>query len=645
MPGNPAASWAPGDNGGVADAAPPPDDEEPAGVARWVPGVHLARRYRRSWIRSDVVAGLILTALLVPQGMAYAELAGLPPVTGLYTSVLALLAYAVFGPSRILVVGPDSALGPMIAAAVLPLVGAGGDPATAVALAGMLALLMGALCVLAGIGRLGIVTELLSKPVRVGYLNGLAVVVLVGQLPKLFGFSTTAEGLHAELRAFVDGLRNGDTVAASLVIGLASLAVILGFRRWLPAVPGVLVAVVGSTAAVSVLDLTAHGVSVVGVVPQGFPAPSFPRVDVADLGTLLLAAAGMAFVTLADTSALSRTLAAKRGDDVDPNQEILALGTANLAAGLFQGFPVSASAARTTVAESSGARTQLTGVIGAGAIVVILVAANGLVRNLPSSALAAIVIAAALSLFDLATLRWLRRVRPSELALSLAALAGVAILGVLPGIGVAIVLSIGEFVRRAWRPYSATLGRITGRKGYHDVVRHPEAEQIPGLVIYRFDAPMFFANAEFFADDVKAAIRSREGPTRWVIVAAEPITDIDTTAAETLAELIEDLEGQDTRLAFAELKGPVKDRLRRYGLYDVIGEDRFFTTLGTAIDGYLLETGTVWVDWSDRHPGTPSKGSTARGAGPAEPAPPPVAEQLPATIPPPRTDQDEGSPH
>ncbi|MFI5042943.1 MAG: SulP family inorganic anion transporter, partial [Acidimicrobiales bacterium] len=235
----------------MADTSPRAD-EEPGGVARWVPALGLARRYRRSWVRRDIVAGLVLTALLVPQGMAYAELAGLPPVTGLYTSVLALLAYALFGPSRIMVIGPDSALGPMIAAAILPLAGAGHDPARAVALAGMLALLMGALCVVAGIGRLGVVAELLSMPVRVGYLNGLAVVVLVGQLPKLFGFSATAEGLRAELRAFVDGLRAGDTVVASLILGLASLAIILALRRWFPAVPGVLVAVVGSIAAVSV---------------------------------------------------------------------------------------------------------------------------------------------------------------------------------------------------------------------------------------------------------------------------------------------------------------------------------------------------------------------------------------------------------
>jgi len=339
-------------DGEPVDGAPGP--ESPVSLTQrmsgWLPGIALVRDYQRSWLSHDLIAGLVLTALLVPQGMAYAELAGLPPVTGLYTTVLALLAYALFGPSRILVLGPDSALGPLIAAALLPLIGAEGDPTRAVALASALALLMGLVCVLAGVAKIGRIAELLSKPVRVGYLNGIALVVVVGQLPKLFGFSTDATGFFDEVRAFVEGVKSDDTVAASLVIGLVSLAVILGFRHWLPKVPGVLVAVVGATLTVVVFDLVAHGVKVVGEVPAGFPTPAIPDVSLSDLKTLAFAAVGMAFVTLADTSALSRSLAAKRGDDVDPNHEIAALGAANIAAGLFQGFPVSASASRTAVA-------------------------------------------------------------------------------------------------------------------------------------------------------------------------------------------------------------------------------------------------------------------------------------------------------
>lgn len=567
-----------------------------------LPGVRLARTYRKAWVRGDVVAGLVLCALLVPQGLAYAQLAGLPAVTGLYTTVLALLAYALFGPSPTLVLGPDSALGPLIAAALLPLVVAHQDPTEAVALASMLALLIGAMCVVAGFARLGVVAELLSKPVRVGFLNGIAVIVLVGQLPKLFGFGTSAQGFVDELDAFVSGLRAGDTVPASLALGLGSLAVILVFRRWLPKVPGVLVAVVGAALVVSAFDLTAHGVSVVGAIPSGFPGPTIPDVSLAEATKLVVAAAGIAFVVLADTAALSRSLAARRGEHVDANAEIRALGAANAAAGLFQGFPVSASASRTIVAESAGARTQVTGVVGALAVLVILLVESDLGTYIASSTLAAIIIAAALTLFDFESLRWLWKVRRSELWLSLVALAGVAILGALAGILVAIVLSLGDFVRRAWRPYDAVLGRIDGTKGYHDIDRHPDARQIPGLVLYRFDAPIFFANAELLADRLLRAIRARDEPTRWVILAAEPITDIDTTGAEILSELLDDLDAQGIEVALAELKGPVKDRLHSYGLSSRIGDDRIYPTLGTAINGYLAATGTEWVDWSEADP-------------------------------------------
>jgi len=399
----------------------------------------------------------------------------------------------------------------------------------------------------------------------------------------------------------VRGLRDGETVPASLVLGVGSLAVILVFRRWLPKVPGVLVAVVGSAIAVRALDLAGHGVSVVGAIPSGFPAPTLPHVGLHEAGNLLVAAAGIAFVTLADTTATSRSLAARRGEHVDANREIRALGAANVAAGLFQGFPVSTSTSRTIVAESSGSHTQVTGLIGASAIVAILLVQNHLGQYLASSTLAAIIMAAALTLFDFEGLRWLWKVRRSELWLSLVALLGVVALGALEGILVAIALALGDFVRRAWRPYDAVLGRIEGTKGYHDIDRHPEALQIPGLVLYRFDAPIFFANAELFSERLQRAVQDR-GDARWVIVAAEPITDVDTTGAEILSELLDDLEARGVDVAFAELKGPVKDRLRSYGLYERIGDGRFFPTTGTAIDGYLAASGTRWVDWSDADP-------------------------------------------
>lgn len=564
---------------------------------RWLPGVRTIITYRGDWLGPDVVAGLALTALLVPQGMAYAELAGLPPVTGLYTTVLALAAYAVFGPSRVLVLGPDSALAPLIAAAVVPL--SAGDPARAVSLAAVLALLTGVVCVGTGLARLGAITELLSKPVRVGYINGIALVVLVSQLPKLLGFSTDADGWVAEVAAVISGVASGNIDPTAMGLGVSSLAIMLLAGRLSPRIPGVLIATVGATLAVAMFDL-ADVVSVVGPLPAGLPTPAVPLVGVADLAPLGVAAVGIALVAFADTAALSTTFAAKLGDPVDPNQDIAALGAANLAAGMFQGFPMSGSSSRTAVADAVGSKTQLTGVIGAVSIVGLLMFANDLLADLPSATLAAIVIVASFTLFDLDEMRWLWNVRRSEFTLSLAALLGVTMVGVLEGLLIAIGLSLGNFVRRAWRPYDAVLGRVKGLRGYHDIERHPEARQIPGLVIFRFDAPMFFANAEHFQRRIAQAIHAADTPVRWVVVAAEPVADIDTTAAETLQEILDEFDRRDIQLAFAELKGPVKDRLRRYRLYDRIGDEHFYPTVGRATSAYVKASGVRWVDWTDR---------------------------------------------
>ena len=588
-------------------------------LARWLPGVQAALSYKRDWLRADLVAGVVLTALLVPQGMAYAELAGLPAVTGLYTTVTALLAYAVLGPSRLLVLGPDSALGPLIAASILPLVGAHGSPSRAVALAGMLALMMGLVCIVAGLARLGAVAELLSKPVRIGYINGLAIVVVVSQLPKLFGFSTEARGVVPELRAFGKGVVDGLVSWRSLIIGVACIAVIVGVRLLRPQLPGILIAVVGATIVVAAFELATKGVGVVGPVPSGFPAPTWPGVGLGDVGRLLGAAVGLTFITLTDSTALARTFGLRQGQEVDANAEVVALGGANLAAGLFQGFPVSASSTRTAVAESSGARTQMAGVVAATGIVLILVLASSLVRNLPLSALAAVVIVAGVSLFDLPSLRWLWRVRPTEFLLGAAALVGVVALGALWGIVIAVGLSLAEFVRRQWRPYDALLGRVHGTKGYHDIERHPEAEQIPGLLIYRFDAPIFFANAEHLERRVRVMVdqqRAAGEVVNRIVFAAEPITDIDTTGAEVLHRLLEELRSEGIDVAFAELKGPVKDRLRRYGLYEQLGQHGFPPTLGVAVDDYLHDTGVQWVDWTDAPGAAGSTGDERAGRGP-----------------------------
>jgi high affinity sulfate transporter 1 len=552
---------------------------------RFVPGVVAARTYERAWLSSDIVAGLVLTALLVPQGMAYAELAGLPAITGLYTSIMCLLAYAVFGPSRILVLGPDSSLGPMIAATILPLVGADGDPAKAIALSSMLALLVGGCMVVAGVARLGFVADLFSKPTQIGYMNGLALTILVGQLPKLFGFSIDADTFLEDLTGFVRGVADGETVPEALAIGVAGLAIILGMGRVAPKVPGVLVAVVAAIAAVVALDLGDQGVALVGELPQGFPPFTLPSVAWADLALLMAGALGITLVALTDTISTSSAFADRTGQEVDPDQEMIGIGTANLAAGFFQGFPVSTSGSRTAVAERAGAKSQVTGVTGALMIAGMLLFAPGLFRNLPQPVLASVVIAASFSLADLPGTVRLWRQRRMEFAVSMVAFAGVALLGVLPGIAVAVLISILNVFRKMWRPYRAELGRVDGLPGYHDRRAHPEGTTMDGLVLFRFDAPLLFANARTFRDEIRR-LAATDPPPRWIVVAAEPITDIDTTAADMLEDLDIELNARGVSLVFAEMKSPVREKVRRYELTRTIDPNHFFSTVKQAVEAF-----------------------------------------------------------
>ena len=531
------------------------------------------------------MAGLVLTAILVPQGMAYAELAGLPAITGLYTSILCLVGYALLGPSRILVLGPDSSLGPMIAATILPLAGANGSPSRAIALASMLALLVGAMMILAGVAKLGFVADLLSKPTQIGYMTGLALTILVGQLPKLCGFSVHSDTLIGDITGFVAGVRANETVTAAVLVGLFGLAVILVLQRWLPKVPAVLVAVVASIGAALLFDLAGHGVTLVGTLPQGLPPFTIPKVTTSDFGLLVAGALGISLVALTDTISTASAFAGRIGDEVQANQEMIGIGTANIAAGLFQGFPVSTSGSRTAVAEQSGAKTQVTGLVGAAMIVLMLVAVPGLFRNLPQPTLAAVVMAAALSLADIAGMRRLWSVRRTEFALSIAAFLGVAVLGVLPGIGIAVGLSILNVFRRSWWPYSTRLGRAGDVPGYHDVRSYPRAEQVEGLIVFRFDAPLFFANARAFRAQIRAMASSEPRP-RWIVVASEPITDVDTTAADMLEDLDEALNGQGISLVFAEMKDPVRAKIERYELTRTIDPEHFFPTIESAVEAF-----------------------------------------------------------
>lgn len=562
-----------------------------------LPGLDTALVYRRAWLWPDIRAGLILSALLVPAGMGYAQAAGLPAYTGLYATIIPLLAYALFGPSRILVIGPDSGLAPLIAVAVVPL--ALGDDDRAVALAGLLAIMVGLILVAAGSLRLGFVTDLLSKPIRRGYLNGIAVIVIISQLPKLLGFSI--ESLHplTDLWALITSIGAGSISLLAAVFGVGALALILSFRVLLKdRIPGVLVAVVLGMLTTAIFGLSDQ-LPVVGKMPQGFPAPALGGINWADVLQLAIPALAIALIAFADTGVLSRTLASQRGETVSGSREMAGLGVANVAGGFMGGFPVAGSMSRTPVIEAAGARSQLAAVVGALLVLAFMLFLPGVTEFLPESVLAAVVIVAISSVFQ-PTGIGLWKIDRSDGVLSIAAFLGVLLVGVLEGILIAIGLSFISFVWHSWRPYHAELGRMPGRRGYHDRSRNPEAERIPGMIIVRWDASLFFANGNIFASWVRAVLARAEREAapgdpaiHTVMVAAEPITDIDTTAMDELVRLDDYLQSRGITLLLAELKGPVRDLIHRHGLSDRFTPDRFPPTVGTAVDA---ETGKLRTD-------------------------------------------------
>ncbi|WP_146909241.1 SulP family inorganic anion transporter [Arenimonas daejeonensis] len=561
---------------------------------RWLPGLQVLRRYEAAWLLPDLMAGLVLTTMLVPVGIAYAVASGVPGIYGLYATIVPLLAYALFGPSRILVLGPDSALAALILAVVLPL--SAGDPARAVILASMMAVVSGGVLILIGALKLGFVTELLSKPIRYGYMNGIALTVLISQLPKLFGFSIESDGPVRNLVAIFGAIADGQANWTAFAVGAGTLAIILLLKPW-KKIPGLLIAVVAATVVVAAFDLDgSSGLKVLGPLPQGLPAFVLPWISDTDLVQVVIGGCAVAMVAFADTSVLSRTYAAKTRTHVDPNQEMIGLGAANLAAGLFQGFPISSSSSRTPVAEAAGSRTQLTGVVGAIAVALLLVLAPNLLQDLPNSALAAVVIAAAIGLFEFKDLRRIFRIQRWEFWLSIVCFAAVAAFGAIPGIGLAIVLAVLEFLWDGWRPHFAVLGRAEGIRGFHDLKRYPDARRVPGLVLFRWDAPLFFANAELFHQRLLEAVAGSPTPVKRVIVAAEPVTSIDVTSGDMLVELVHALRELGVELRFAEMKDPVKDKLRQFELLERFGESNFHPTIGAAVDAYVEEHG---VDWKD----------------------------------------------
>ncbi len=564
----------------------------------WAPGLTTLLNYQPAWLLRDLMAGLALTAILVPVGMGYAEASGLPAIHGLYATIIPLIVYAIFGPSRILVLGPDSTLTAVIAALILPM--AAGSVERAVLLAGMLAMLSGACSMLIGLARLGLLADLLSKPIRIGFLNAIALTVLVGQLPKILGVPSKAGDLPEQVQHLLHSVVNGQGNGVALLIGGASLILILLLARWRPRWPGLLLVVLMATAVSAWFDLAnnAH-LSTLGQLPQGLPDWQFPAVSWQDVRQLLPGAIIISLLSFTDTSVLSRALAQRGGYRVSQSQEMVALGLANISSGLFQGFSISSSASRTPVAEAAGAKTQVTGLVGALAIALLLVSGTEWLQSLPSAVLGAVVIVACLSFADVAGMRQMYKQRKVEFALSLTSFVGVALVGVMEGIFITLALAMLVLLWNAWHPYFAVLARVDGTKGYHDITRHPEGRRVPGLVLFRWDAQLFFANGELFQEQVHHAIASAPTPTRRLVVVADAITDIDITAADMLVKLHQELTQQAIELWFAGLKGQVKDRLKDYGTLDLIGHDIFAPTVGNAVNLYRTHHAVDWQDWDE----------------------------------------------
>ncbi|HSK27076.1 MAG TPA: sulfate permease [Jiangellales bacterium] len=551
-------------------------------LARLAPGLARILRYERSWLRGDLVAGVTVAAYLVPQVMAYAEVAGLPAVAGLWAVVGAMCVYALLGSSRQLSVGPESTTALMTAVAIGPL--AGGDPARYAVLAAALALIVAVLCLVGWVARLGFLGELLSKPVLVGYLAGVAVIMIVGQLDTITGIDVEGSTPVEEVVSFLGRL--DEAQLPTVVLSAVVLVGLLAGARLFPRAPVPLVAIVLAAVAVAVLDLD---VQVIGDVPSGLPRPQLPAVDLADLTALLLPAIGVTVVAYTDNTLTARAFATKGGYPLDPNQELLALGGANLAAGLSQGFPVSSSGSRTVIGDSLGSRSQLYSLVAATAVVGTLLALGGLLATFPSAALGALVVWAALRLVDLAELRRIARFRHSELVLALATTAAVLVVDILYGVLVAVGLSVLDLLRRVARPHDGILGYAPGVAGMHDIDDYPDARQVPGLVVYRYDSPLFFANAEDFKRRALAALDTAEGPVEWFLLNAEANVQVDLTSVDALDELREELESRGVLLALARVKWELREELVNAGFVERLGEDRLFATLPTAVAAFVTE--------------------------------------------------------
>ncbi|MDO5677009.1 MAG: sulfate permease [Propionibacteriaceae bacterium] len=558
-------------------------DERPHGWERYLPGVAVLRRYEKPWLRGDLLAGITVAAYLIPQVMAYAVIVGLPSVVGLWAILLPLAIYAILGASRQLSVGPEASTALMTAAGIGTLVGAVG-PERHAEVAAIFAIAVGIVCLAGWVLRLGFLAALLSRPVLVGYMAGIGVLMIVSQLGKVTKLKLTGDHPAQEVWSFLKQLPQAHlpTVALSLVL----LTLLFLARRVAPRAPGPLIVLALGAAAVALFRLQRFGLDVIGEVPAGLPAPRIPALGDISLWALLPFAVGIAVVGYSDNVLTGRAFAAKRRESIDASQELLALGTANIATGLFQGFPVSSSSSRTVLGDAAGSRTQLHSLVALAAVIAVLLFAGPLLATFPTAGLGALVIYAATRLVDVAEIKRIARFRRSELILTLVTVVAVLAFDILIGIGIAIALSILDLIRRISNPHDGVLGYVPGVAGMHDVEDYPHAQQVPGLVVYRYDSPLFFANAENFLTRAEHAVVTAEQPVHWFLLNAEANTEWDLTAVDTLELLRENLESRGIVFAMARVKQETRDQLERTGFVERLGESRMFATLPTAVQGY-----------------------------------------------------------
>ena len=557
-------------------------------IERVLPGLAALRHYDRAALRPDLLAGVSVAAVAMPVAIAYAQIVGVPPAHGLYASILPLVAYAVFGSSRQLIVAPDAATCAIIAATVLPL--AGGDPDRYLSLTIALTILTGVCCFAAGAARLGFLTNFLSRPILSGYLNGVALSIIAGQLGHLFGFRVESAGFFRLVYRFLSSLEQ--THALTLGLGLGMFVLLRVLKRVAPAFPGPLVAVVLGIVLSAAAGLGQQGVAQLGEIPAGLPPLMIPAIEAADLGPLAFGAIGLALISFNSSMVTARGFAVRNRYDIDANQEFIALGAADIGAGLLQGFAVAGADSRTAVNDSVGGRTQLVGLVAAGLLVVVLFALTGPLAALPIAVLAAILVNAALGLFDLESLRRLRRIDRREFRLSMVTLLGVITLGVLPGVVVAVGMAILQLLARASHPHEAVLGRLPGLDGFHDISGRPDARQLPGTILYRFHASLLFFNADHF----KARVRTltRQSPdARVFVLCAETMPFVDTTGAACLDELFDELSAHGIDLVVVAAKAPVRAILDRTGFSSRLGANRSFPTLEAAAAALTDRPGTA----------------------------------------------------